>query len=131
MSVIDTDPKLRARRLLGLVTIEKTHTLAETARLLSQALAATFSEELSGRFEEFPAYVASAGGLEFALLAPPAPEDDTRDDPVDEYQLDIGSTHVPDLRSGQTVDVSMLFAAMLKDRTGLVCAGYEMPGTLD
>lgn len=63
-------------------------TLSETAALLGRALGQiTFEEDTRRTFDEYPAYVAEHDGLRYALLGVPAPEDDIRDDPSDNFEL--------------------------------------------
>jgi len=71
------------------IFIAADHSLQEAASLVSSALTVTMSEELTGRFEEFPAYFTEQFGVEYALLGPPEPEHDTRDTPTDEFCLQI------------------------------------------
>ena len=71
------------------LVIEPDFSLAETAELISSALGVSFSAERTGRYEEFPAFTAHQAGVEYALLGPPAPEDDIRDDKTIDYCLSV------------------------------------------
>lgn len=63
-------------------------TLAETAALLGRALGALdFQFDTEYRYDEYPAYLAERDGLRYALLGVPAPEDDVREVPTDDFQL--------------------------------------------
>jgi hypothetical protein len=75
-------------QLFASVGITPIGELEATAKVLGEALGGlTFVEDKSGRYDEFPAYVAEREGLRYALLGPPAPEDDLRDEATDECQL--------------------------------------------
>lgn len=67
--------------------IEPDFSLADTATILGGILSATFEAETTGRFEEYPAYVAKKDGVELALLGKPEPEFDVREEPGDFFQL--------------------------------------------
>lgn len=117
--------------LAGTVDIEAHHSLKETARRLGEALALTFEVELTGRYEEYPAFVAAAAGLEFALLGAPAPEYDLRENKSDAHQLMIDSDD-DGARSGapgHAIDVSRYFAELIHFKTGLRCDAAEFPAT--
>jgi hypothetical protein len=67
----------------AIVTIPRDHSFDQFAEKLSQITQARFTEESTGRYDELPAYEASAGELEFLLLGP---ESD------DEYRLEFTCT---------------------------------------
>lgn len=71
------------------VLIEPDHSLAETARIVSSALGIALEEEVTGRFEEFPAYLAERAGVMYALLGPPEREHDIRENPTNDYCLQV------------------------------------------
>ncbi|GAB2194522.1 hypothetical protein [Sessilibacter sp. MAH2] len=60
--------------------IENRFSLEVTAKKLSQALAIDFEPETSGKYEEFPAYIAVTDDYYFALLGFPESENDLRDE---------------------------------------------------
>lgn len=91
----------------------------ETVALLGRALGISFSRDQSGKYEEYPAYQAFALGLEIALLAPPLPEYETRDEPHDYFQLIVNTVASVD-GGGIDVDLSALIEAHLKSCTDLV-----------
>lgn len=126
-----TTPWLRAFILAGSVEIEPRHSLKETARRLGEALSVTFENELTGRYEEYPAYVATAAGLEFALLGAPAPEDDVRENKSDAHQLMIDSDgdRAKSGTWGHAIEVSRYFAELIHVKTGLRCEAAEFPET--
>ena len=63
--------------------------LALAADRIGTALAVRLEPDLSGRFEEFPAFVGATSDLEIALLGPPQPEHDVREDPTQDYALQV------------------------------------------
>ena len=63
----------------------------ELVERVGELLRVRFIKDDSGRFEEFPAYVASVLGLEVAVLGIPAEEDLDEMDPVTEYGLLVRS----------------------------------------
>jgi hypothetical protein len=63
--------------------------LAAAAERIGTALAASLAPEVSGRFEEYPAFVGATSDLELVLLGPPKPEHDIRDDPTQDYALQV------------------------------------------
>jgi len=74
----------------GCVFIIKPHiSLAVAADRIGAALAVRLVPEMSGRFEEYPAFVGATSDLEIALLGPPEPEQDIRDDPTQDYALQV------------------------------------------
>jgi hypothetical protein len=122
-------PWLRASMLAGTVDIEPIHSLEETARRLGEALSMTFEEELTGRYEEYPAFVAAAAGLEFALLGVPAPEYDVRENKSDAHQLMISSDDYGAGSGGwgHAIEVSRFFAELIRYNAGLRCEAVELP----
>jgi len=119
----------RASMLAGTIDIEPRFALEETARRLGESLSLTFEEELTGRYEEYPAYVAIGAGLEFSLLGAPKPEYDIRAKKSDAHQLMISSedegTGSGDW--GHAVEVSRFFADLIQHKTGLRCEALEFP----
>lgn len=86
--------------------------------MLSEALGIRFKPDQEGKYEEYPAYRACVLGLEVALLAPPLPEFDTRDEPEDCFQLVIKTlAYVKEM--GATVDLNALVEAQLLASTKL------------
>ena len=74
----------------GCVFIINPHiSLAVAADRIGAALAVRLLPEISGRFEEYPAFVGATSDLEIALLGPPEPEQDIRDDPTQDYVLQV------------------------------------------
>ncbi|QWF16381.1 hypothetical protein [Lysobacter capsici] len=70
----------------GNVLIRPLGGLADTASVLGQVLGGLrFEQDFSGKFEEFPAYTAEHDGVLYALLGPPAPEHDFRDDKSNDF----------------------------------------------
>ena len=70
------------------VGIEPSGSLEETAVTLGSVLGGlTFIEDTQRRYDEFPAYVAERDGLRYALLGFPAPEDDLREEPTEDFEL--------------------------------------------
>jgi len=74
----------------GCVFIINPHaSLASAADRIGAALAVRLVPEVSGRFEEYPAFVGATSDLEIALLGPPEPEHDIRDNPTPDYALQV------------------------------------------
>ena len=74
---------------IGFYTIKPLGELAATAKTISVALGVDLRYDQSGDYEEFPAFVASAHGWHFALLGNPSPSDDLRDNPTDDFELQV------------------------------------------
>ena len=74
---------------IGFYTITPVGELEATARAISVALGVDLRRDQSGDYEEFPAFVASASALQFALLGNPKPADDFRDHPTDDFELQV------------------------------------------
>ena len=70
-------------------TISPNISLAVAADRIGAALAVRLVPEVSGRFEEYPAFLGATSDLEIALLGPPEPEHDIRDDPTQDYALQV------------------------------------------
>jgi hypothetical protein len=120
---------LRASELHGTVEIAPQLSFDRTVARIAVALNLTFSKDQSGRYEEYPAYVAKGGGLEFALLGPPLPEHDIRDVKSSEFQLLISSNLIDGPWQGHAVEVSAIYAHFIQEKTGLLCRGLELPAT--
>jgi len=71
--------------------IEPVENLEITSKIIGNALGLHFEKDMSGFYEEFPAYVAKHDSMEFTILRNPDPEDDIRDDPTDHFELIIES----------------------------------------
>jgi hypothetical protein len=69
--------------------IEPAGELAGTAAILDDVLGVVFAKAPPGRFDEFPAFVATASGLEYALLGIPAPGEQIQDDPIGDFDLHV------------------------------------------
>ena len=104
----------RAAYFLGCINIAPSFTFDETAAIVGEALGVEFAEEQTGKFEEYPAYVAYVLGLELSLLAPPLPEDDLRDVKDNNFQL-VVRTYGPQVKDGICLDISRyLFEVLAK-----------------
>lgn len=100
------------------LNIRPTLSFEETVAVIGDALGLSFKDDQAGKYEEFPAYRAFVLGLEVALLAPPLPEFDVRDEPDDCFQLIINDcAYIDD--QGVDVDLSALVEAQLLARTKL------------
>ncbi|MEJ2791491.1 MULTISPECIES: hypothetical protein [unclassified Pseudoxanthomonas] len=69
--------------------IKPSISLAETAERIGAALATRLEPEMSGRFEEYPSFVGATSDLEIVLLGPPQPEHDIRENPTQDYALQV------------------------------------------
>jgi hypothetical protein len=100
------------------LNIRPTLSFEAAVAVIGEALGISFTEDQSGKYEEYPAYLAFVLGLEVALLAPPLPEFDIREEPDDCYQLIINhKTYVED--QGVDVDLTALIEAQLRACTKL------------
>jgi hypothetical protein len=102
----------------GYVGIAPVRRLAETAAILGDVLGLVFTEDTEGRFDEFPAFIAEASGLQYALLGIPDADEDIRDNPTNDFELQVVST-VP--TSGNATDISEELIAKLKKDGRLKC----------
>lgn len=109
----------RAFDFWACLNIRPTMPFEETVALLGRALGISFSKDQSGKYEEYPAYCAFALGLEIAVLAPPLPKYETRDEPHDYFQLIVNAVASVD-GDGVDVDLSDFIEAQLKSCTDLV-----------
>jgi hypothetical protein len=125
-----TNNWLRSFHLHGTVDIEPRLSLEETAEKLATALHLRFTEEQTGKYEEYPAYVAEGAGFEFALLGSPAPEYDIREHKALAHQLMISSSPESGVQSGHSVEVSGFYARLIQARVGLICTALEFPATI-
>ncbi|MEO7424964.1 MAG: hypothetical protein ABI036_07245 [Fibrobacteria bacterium] len=98
----------------AVIEIETAQPLVDTAAAIAAALGGIqFEQELTGLYEEYPAYVARQGSQEYVLLGPPSPEDDLRDNPTGGFQLNMRDEREP--RAGwadQTVNALNLDGSM-------------------
>jgi hypothetical protein len=124
-----SDGWLRTCHLCGTVDLEPHLSLVETAERLSLALSLRFTEEMTGRYEEYPAYVAEGAGFEFALLGTPLIEHDIRERESPNHQLMISSSSDGGGQPGRSVEISAFFARLIQARTGLICVALEFPAT--
>lgn len=97
----------------GYIGIEPAGSLSETARKLGEVLGLVFSEETERRFDEFPAFVAEAESLQYALLGIPDEDEDIRENPTNDFELQVTSKGPA---SGNAIDISEeLFARLQRD----------------
>jgi hypothetical protein len=90
------------------IVIEPDFPLDETAKRISRAIGVSLLEELTGRYEEFPAFTAHRVGVEYALLGVPATEHDIRDEPTNDYCFSV----VPSKGTTEPEVASELLAAL-------------------
>jgi len=95
--------------------------LDEIAEKLSTALNIRFRDDIDGKYEEYPAALAQAAGLSFALLGAPSPEYDIREDKSADFQLVVSSELDGLNYSLPKADLSSYFAKLIESRTGLSC----------
>jgi hypothetical protein len=72
---------------IATLRIEATGPLSEVAELAGKALGVSFYEDMSGNYEEFPAYISDVLGMEIAILGIPDEKDQDTDEPIDSYSL--------------------------------------------
>lgn len=77
--------------MLEYIVFEPVVDLARTAEVMKKVIGADFKKDSSGFYEEYPAYTAEMDGIKYALLGPPAPEDDCRHEPDHDYELLVKS----------------------------------------
>jgi len=65
--------------------------LETTAHSIGRILGLNFKRDLSGNYEEFPAYIALSGDSEYVLLGNPDPKYDIRDFKDENYELMINN----------------------------------------
>ncbi|NIK44721.1 hypothetical protein [Xanthomonas arboricola] len=94
--------------------------LLVAAERIDAALAVRLEPEMSGRFEEYPAFVGATSDLEIALLGPPQPEHDSRDNPTQDYALQVAP-----LAQVQPRRYSELHQQLLAG--GVEVVAYELP----
>jgi hypothetical protein len=128
-------PSFRTLWMGGTVHIEAKLPLAETARLLAEALSVSFLEDTQGTYDEFPAWTATAAGLEFVVLGIPAPEYHGSQ-VIDDYELQIHSDSSVYPRTPEetarfhATEISEYFARIVHAKTGLRCRASEYPNTV-
>jgi hypothetical protein len=105
----------------SVLIIQPSISLSEAADRIGKALAIRLVPETSGRFEEYPAFVGSTSDQEFVLLGPPAPEDDIRDDPTQDYALQITPLQ-PSVQPDRYLALHRLLEA-----AGIAVTGHELP----
>ena len=105
----------RCGTLLEYVVFEPIVDLERTAELMSKIVGHTFKKDLSGYYEEYPAYVAEIDGTKYALLGPPDPENGCRHEPDHDYEMIVESC------SGENIEemVETLVARMTAE--GISC----------
>jgi hypothetical protein len=91
----------------------------ETASILGRILGGLeFVEDIQGRYDEFPAYVAEKDGYRYALLGVPAPEEEIRDNPTKDFELML--LPILPLTNATKIDVSDELILKIS-RDGLKC----------
>lgn len=93
--------------------------LEHTATVIGDILGLTFEQDKEGMYEEFPAFLARTPNLNYALLGTPFPEDDLRDDPVDEFNLLV--TPVDDDSDHPEIDISEQLISQLMKNGNIQC----------
>lgn len=101
--------------MTGCVEIAALLPLVEVARLLEPALSVRLLEEMTGRYEEYPAFAGRTLGLEVALLGIPSPRIEGGAD--DAYHL-IVDTEDPAFEVWGNVDLSTHLLGVVR-RAGL------------
>jgi hypothetical protein len=101
-------------------TINPSISLAVAAERIGAALAARLEPEMSGRFEEYPAFVGATSDLEIVLLGPPQPEHDIRDSPTQDYALQVAP--LAQVQPGRYLELHQQLLA-----GGVEVVTYELP----
>lgn len=104
----------------AVLEIQPCGTLQETAVALGRALGGlVFEEEDSGKYEEYPAYVARDPQLSYALLGIPEPEYDIRDVKRNTYTLQVESIGIASDNAQE--DISESLARTIRENSKLIC----------
>jgi hypothetical protein len=104
---------------VGQLGIKPAGNLQETASILGSILGGlVFRENASGFYEEFPAFEAEYEGTKYVLLGVPAPEYDMRDEPSDDFELQIEPITWD---SGERIDISGQVAAIISSDGRIAC----------
>jgi hypothetical protein len=104
--------------LFGYIGIEPRSDLAETAAVLAEALGGLTFTPAEGQFDEFPAFVAQARAVRYALLGNPDRENDIREHPTTDFELRIEATQAA---SEIQPDLTDQVLAMLEKDGRLTC----------
>lgn len=111
--------------LLARVTIpitEDMHTLVDhLTRLIPEI---TFEEDIDGRFEEVPAFVAKRGGMEFILMG--VPDGETGDEYVLEFECDTELPPDKFLESATDEFVRRFVGEKMVDERGFMDCSREL-----
>jgi hypothetical protein len=83
------------------LNVDASRNLSETASIIGEILGIEFTIDSSGKYEEFPAYIAKKDGFTYALLGFPAKEYDLSDDTRNSYDLLVNPVQV----SGDSEDL--------------------------
>lgn len=106
--------------IIASLAIPSEKPIEEVVESTGRALGLVFSKDTSGRYEEFPAFVADAIGVEFALLKIPSPEFLDEGNPVENYSMLVRSVVEAGDDSIET-DLSVHLQAVLNSY-GLNCS---------
>lgn len=97
--------------------------LGDTAEILGSIFGGlVFVEDEQRRYDEYPAFVTERDGLRYALLGVPAPEDDLRDEPTDDFALMVEPVSHGD---GAVVDISEDLIKRIQGDGRLQCWSLE------
>ncbi|MCC4591347.1 hypothetical protein LL974_09405 [Xanthomonas campestris pv. cannae] len=101
-------------------TINPSIPLAAVAERIGAALVARLEPEMSGCFEEYPAFVGATSDLDIVLLGPPRPEDDIRENPTQDYALQVAP--IAQVTQDRYVELHQQLLA-----GGVEVVAYELP----
>jgi len=97
---------LNMGRYVAYIGIKPAGDLGKTAFILGEVFGGiSFQKDLDHQFEEYPAYIARSSDFEYVLLGIPDPEEDLREEPSDDFELQI---HSDEKTPGGNTDISDL-----------------------
>jgi hypothetical protein len=94
--------------------------LSAAAGRIGAVLATRLEPEMSGRFEEYPAFLGVTSELEIVLLGPPLPEHDIRDSRTQDYALQVAP--LAQLKPDRYLELHQQLLA-----GGVEVVAYELP----
>jgi hypothetical protein len=99
--------------LTAVLHVHDEASLEIAAEKIGRALGILLARDTSGRYEEYPAFVADVLGTEIALLGPPQREESCTTEPMFGFQL-LMRTYADAPDDGMTADLSVHLAYLLR-----------------
>lgn len=104
--------------VMGFVSIKPVGDLEQTAAIVGEALGLQFVYDKDRHYDEYPAYIAEVPHHRYALLGVPDPEDDLREEPSDDFALQVNPLNDAE---GDATDISEQLLATLQKDGRLIC----------